>query len=946
MMDANTIYTKTGRGLRAIIRKLPRYPGHVLSIIDKGMSGEEIAQKLSDVKEKDLEEAIVWLLEGGFIKGLEADPFSNTQWDISNEGAIEVDEIDIDQFTVSEKLPITKPAAEPARKKSESELKAEAIQQAKLLEQKQRLEKADQEAKERAEAALKAKQDAEIEAIAIKEAEVRRKSEEKARLEKAAAEEKARLEKEEKERLAAKAKAEKEAREKEEAEAKAKAEAEENARKEAEAKRKAEEKAAAEEKARLEKEEKERLAAKAKAEKEAREKEEAEAKAKAEAEENARKEAEAKRKAEEKAAAEEKARLEKEEKERLAAKAKAEKEAREKEEAEAKAKAEAEENARKEAEAKRKAEEKAAAEEKARLEKEEKERLAAKAKAEKEAREKEKIEAKAREKAEARAKKAEKAKRKAEEKAAAEEKARLEKEEKEGLAAKAKAEKEESEKEEAATKEKARIEALENARIEALDRAEERAIAQIEAEKRVLEKAAAKELSRLEALAKKEEKAQLKAELKAKSQIERQQLIRNILSVLPSKRWLINIFKSIKPISIFALAVLFLLIIAAQFINMRFLINPIEEIATKNIQDQVNIKSVNISLFPRPHFLLSDITIADSKTINAKKISVYPDLMSLKDKIFNQSNTPYAIQTVDLDGFNIAQKDIPRVVSWAGASSRNQLLKIKKLTLSKLSINLNVIQLPYFDGEVILDNAGLLEQATFSNDKKNLNLSIEKTSNQYLLDVEGVRWRSPMPPHPIFTKLSAKGGINNNVLKFNSISSDLYNGNLTAQLEMQLSSPNLSTNGEFEIKNFYIGDMAKELQLDTPVDGKLNIDGQYGFTINKALNTIEMTALDTKFQINNGQLRKVNIAEAMRSGNLSGVTDFSQLSGEINLNNQTYTFNKLLLKDNQLVASGRVTISSDQHVSGDISSSISLKRNTIRSRLLIEGSMTALRLKK
>ena len=823
-MDANIIYTKTGRGLRAIIRKLPRYPGQVLSIIDKGISGEEISSKLSDVKEKDLEEAVVWLLEGGFIKGTEIDPFSNTQWDVSDEGAIEVDEIDIDQFTVSEKPPITIPEQAPVRKKSQAELEAEAVEQARILAQKQLLEKADKEAQERAEAALKAKLEAET----------------KVKVEK---------------------------------------------------------------------------------------------------------EAEARRKAEEKAAAEEKARLEAE-KAKQAAKEKAEKEAREKAEAEAKAKAIAEENARKEAEARRKAEEKAAAEEKARLEKEEKAKQAAKEKAEKEAREKEKAEAKARAKAEAKAEKEERAKRKAEEKAAAEEKARLEKEEKAKQAAREKAEKEAREKEEAAAKEKARAEAQEKAHIEALDRAEAKAIVEVEAEKKSLEKAAAREQQRLEALAKKEEKAQLKAELKAKAQIRRQRIISQLLTFGPSKQWLMNIGKSIKPISLFALAVLFLLIIAAQFINMRILINPIEEIATKTIQDEVNIKTVNISLFPKPHFLLGDITIADSKTINAKNIRIYPDLLNLKDKIFNQSNTPYAIQSVDLEGFNIAQKDIPRIVSWAGASSRNQQLKIKKITLSKLSINLNVIQLPYFDGEIILDNAGLMQEAKFNNDKQNLNIRIVKSSSQYLLNIEGIRWRSPMSPHPILTKLNAEGSVDDNVLTLHSITSDLYNGSLTGQLEMQLSSPALASKGSFDIKNFYIGDMAKELQLDTPVDGKLNIEGQYSFTINKPLNTVEMGALNAKFDIKNGQLKKVNIAEAMRSGNLSGVTDFSNLTGEISLNNQEYILDKLLLKDNQLTASGRVKIASNQQVSGDIASSISLKSNTIRARLLIEGPFTALRLKK
>jgi AsmA-like protein len=856
-MDSNTTYTKTARGLRALVKKLPRDAGHVLSVIDKSLTADEIRAKVEDITEKDFEFAITWLLEGGFIKSIVTDPFPNSMWDVSTKSAMQVDEIGLDEFTVSEKLPATDALKAPVVKKTETEIKAEAEEKAKLEAKKKALEQADAEARARAEAALKAKNEAESQAIANKE--------------KISLEEKARAEAEEKAKQEALAKAEKEAQERAEAEAKAKAEAEAFAKKEAEARKKAEEKAAAEEKARREAEEK--------AKQEARERAEAEAKAKAEAEAFAKKEAEARKKAEEKAAAEEKARREAEEK--------AKQEARERAEAEAKAKAEAEAFAKKEAEARKKAEEKAAAEEKARVEKEEK--------------------------------------------AAAKEKARLEKEEK----AKAKAE----------AAEKAKLEAEEKAQQKALDKAEARAVAQIEAEKQALEKAAVKEQARLEAIAKKEEKERLKAEAKAIAEIKHQRLVKNLRAKMPNKQWLISILKSIKPISIFALAVLFLLIIAAQFINMRILIDPVEKIATENIQDKVNIKSINISLFPSPHLLLKDITIADSKTINAQKISVYPDLIKLKDTLFNASNTPYEIQKVSIEGLNIAQKDISRITSWSGASSRDQQLKIEKIILKKLSINLNVVQLPYFDGELLLDNVGLLHKANFTTETKNLNIEINQLGDDYMINVEALRWRAPLSPYPIFTKLNAKGAINNNMLTFSSINSDLYNGNLTAQLEMNLSSPTLASKGTFNINNFYLGDMAKELKLDTAVDGKLNIKGDYAFDINKPLNKFDITDLHATFDIKNGQLRKVDITEAMRSGNLSGSTDFTHLSGNISLKNQVYIFSNLLLRDNQLQATGQINISPDQHVSGVISSKIALKRNAINARLVIDGPMSALKLK-
>ncbi len=775
-MDAYTSYTKTARGLRALVKKLPHDAGLVLSAIDKNLTAEEINAKIGNIDETDLEFAITWLLEGGFIKSIKIDPFPNSMWNVSSNNAIEVDEIDIAQFTVSEKPPVIN--------KTKEELAAEAIKQAEFEAKKKILEKADEEARLRAEAALKAKTDSEAETISNKEALAKKVAEENARLQR-------------------------EAREKAEAEAKAKA--------------------AAEEKARLEKAEKEKQAAIEKAEREAREKAEAEAKAKAAAEENARKEAEAKRKAEEKAAAKEQARLEKEEK------------------------------------AKQKALEKT--------------------------------------------------------------------------------EKEEHAKEEAAIKEQAKLELAEKARLKALDEAELRAVAQIAAEKKALEKAAVKEQARLEALAVKEEKALTKAHKIAKKQIKREKLVKNIRRNIPGKQWLINIANNIKPISMFAIAVVLLLIIAAQFINMSILINPIEKIAKNTIQDNVNIHAINISLFPKPHLLLKDITVADRKTINAKKIRIYPNLLNLKDKLFNIAKGPYEIQTIEIEGFNIAQKDIERVVSWSGASSRNQELKIKTITVSDLLINLNVLQLPLFNGSINLDEAGLLKNAEFSSEKKNLKIVINKTVNDYILDIEGVRWRAPMSPYPIFTKIIGKGVIHNNVLSLNGINSDLYNGSLNTTLEMDFNNPKLASKGDFKIDSLYVGDMAKELQLDTQFDGKLNIEGKYAFEINQTSNSATFTDFDARFEVKRGQLRKVDLAEAMRSGNLSGSTEFKTLTGLVSFHNERYQFRNLNLKDNQLSATGQLSLTTDDHVDGVISTSIAVKSKTIRSRLLIDGPITALKLK-
>jgi len=136
-MDSNTIYTKTSRGSRALIKKLPKNAGMVLSAMDGEQSPDALLAKLPNISETDLELTMKWLLEGGFIKVSVKDPFSDTFWGLSNdEVGVVVNEV------------------------SAEELASEEAQIAEVQTTKDRLVQADIEARERAEAALKAQAEA------------------------------------------------------------------------------------------------------------------------------------------------------------------------------------------------------------------------------------------------------------------------------------------------------------------------------------------------------------------------------------------------------------------------------------------------------------------------------------------------------------------------------------------------------------------------------------------------------------------------------------------------------------------------------------------------------------------------------------------------------------------------------------------------------------------
>ena len=385
-MNLSTVYSKTGKGARALASKsLSSEQSKVLSRVNGKLDAGQLLAEIGKFSEAELGKILAELEQAELIHAVRGEHEDFGHHDgLEGAAVIEVAEISAEEFMRVESEAHGIHTEDKKRQQQEAEARAKAYeeeqrllaQKAKEQEEAERqllmvtdmlansdlAEKIDieklasnehlssVEARKAKEAAREAAKEAHI----AKRKEEKRLAKEQAEAKARIAEEKARLEAEQREIEAAMARsrAEAEARQQREAEAKVRREAEARARQEAEAEAKRE----AEARARAEAEERARVEAErqARLEEEARLKREAEERARIEAEQRAREEAEAraKREAEERARreAEARAREEAKRREREAA------EARAREAAAEKARLAAEKRARKEAAAAAKAE--------------------------------------------------------------------------------------------------------------------------------------------------------------------------------------------------------------------------------------------------------------------------------------------------------------------------------------------------------------------------------------------------------------------------------------------------------------------------------------------------------------------------------------------------------------------------------------------------------------
>lgn len=487
-----------------------------------------------------------------------------------------------------------------------------------------------------------------------------------------------------------------------------------------------------------------------------------------------------------------------------------------------------------------------------------------------------------------------------------------------------------------AVKEKAEAESRRKANIEAQKKEKTKAEEKIKAKRWAQLKQEAKE--------KAEEKTRLQKLAKAEAEVRQQRKVSNARSKSRIKNWFASLLQAIKSLFVFTAAVLCILLIAAHFINIPMLVSPLEKIVSSHIQEPVKVQSVHVWLYPKPHLLLKDLTIDDSPAITAQKLRIYPDYINLKKKFYDHLTAPYVIQSLQVEGLAMAQEDLAHINTWAKAPSEQSQYQINKIVFKNTALHLNSAQLPLLDGEALLDTTGVLTQASLQSAKKDFRLNAQHLNGNYLIDINANNWQAPFYPRPIFTKLDATGVIKNSVLTLSSITGSFSGGKLTGTLETNLASPTFASKGDFNLSDYVIKDASNDLELNKTVTGVLNSRGYFSFGFDHELNTIKNTNLNAAFTVRNGELKRVDIAEAMRNHNLNGSTSFTKLTGNLSLNNKRYQLTKLSLQDNQLQATGQVSLSADKQVSATLSSNIAMPNNEISANLTIKGPLTALKL--
>lgn len=377
--------------------------------------------------------------------------------------------------------------------------------------------------------------------------------------------------------------------------------------------------------------------------------------------------------------------------------------------------------------------------------------------------------------------------------------------------------------------------------------------------------------------------------------------------------------------------ILLLVLIAALaaipfFVSLDDYIPVLEKALSARLNEPVKIGSLRAAGLPLPHATVTGITVGQTDDIKVGKVTVTPDLWSL-------ASATRVVRSIEIDGLVLTQNAIDKIPVWAksdvkpGTSAEPPAVKVLSIRLDDAVVKLQQITFGPFDARLSLDADGNPESASVVTRDGNLRAYIQPQKSGYLIDATAKSWKPPMGPAIHFDELIIKGAATLKDANLGDIRAKLYGGSVSGKL-LASWDKGVQLKGNAEISQVEIAPLLKALGRTATFSGRMTARPlEFSASAGRADQLAGALRLQTPFEVENGVLHGVDIRKAAtslvsRDGGKGGETRFERLSGHFALDRGTRRLTRLDAASGSLSATGNVTVTPGDALSGRVNTTI------------------------
>lgn len=381
------------------------------------------------------------------------------------------------------------------------------------------------------------------------------------------------------------------------------------------------------------------------------------------------------------------------------------------------------------------------------------------------------------------------------------------------------------------------------------------------------------------------------------------------------------------------IGVLLLLLVAVFFLYPYDRHLPhIEEMASELLGHPVRIDSVSPSLVPIPALALDGVTVGDAGQLTIGSVKLLPRLSTLLSE--RTVLREVKIERAVLDVAFLPKLSRRQDINWA-----SRWVKVERVSLSNASLALLDGSISALDGDLALDDNGVLTRLSLASGDGGLKLEGVNEKGEWKVSMQAIGWQTPGTPSLLFDVLEAKGRLNSTRLHLDKLDLKLYDGYAVGQIALDFGEVS-RLEGQLQASRLGLGPLLKVVEPTLRLTGDLSMSlaiGAEGTTLEALHRSLRGTGT---LGVQRGQIERVDLVQAVRiprpGGVRGGSTRFDALKADAELDATGLQLRGMDMESGLVGAQGVLRLSNGL-LQGRLDVTLQGTATTVRAPVSIEG---------
>jgi hypothetical protein len=350
---------------------------------------------------------------------------------------------------------------------------------------------------------------------------------------------------------------------------------------------------------------------------------------------------------------------------------------------------------------------------------------------------------------------------------------------------------------------------------------------------------------------------------------------------------------------------LFLLLLAGlgliHVVSFDGSIPQFEKLAGEHLQQPVKIKSLHLSLVPRPHWRLDGVSVGKEGQFAAETINAVAELGSLFGEKKSFSSIELLSPVLSEDG----------LFALLFGKPQGQDLKLASISVKNGKLVSKTIILPALDAKILIGENGAWQKIALETPDRKTSLLLEPKDGGAQLELETNVFSAPFDHTFLLENFSAKGTIGRDQLRLSEFKGGIYGGYLSGSANLKWGT-DWSLGGEVSVRAI---DPARVVPALIE-EGMLEAKAAYAMRAKSYDDLFNAPRLEGTFAVLKGNLLGVDLARLLQGGGMGGKTAFGELAGNFVRDGGRTQVQQLRLSAGPVSANGSADADARKNLSG------------------------------